>query len=137
MKFGLKQLAIGIVALFVIIGVIVMLLPVSEAEVLPSEANSHIYSLLVAANIEEALVDSTNERTIVSYDLSDNMEKEVSWFYVMGAVASVVPQSKRIEIQAFVNGEPTESITVQMADALDFANNRISEEEFRTKLQIV
>ncbi len=127
MKFGLKQAAIVI---------IVMIVPVGGEQVVASEANSHIYALLVAGNIEEALVDSTMERTIVSYDLPTNSEKEASWYYVMGVVASVAPESKRIELQAFVNNQPTEQVTAQMADVLDFANNRTTEAQFKSKMEI-
>ena len=136
MKFGLKQLGIGVVVLLLIVVSGIIVLPVGGENVVASETNSHIYSLLVAGNIEEALVDSTSERTIVSYDLPANLDKEASWYYVMGVVASIAPESKRIEIQAFVNDAPTELVTVQMVDVLDFVNNRTTEDNFKTKLQI-
>ncbi len=136
MKLGLKQTAIGIVALLVIIVIIVMIMPVGGEQVVASEVNSHIYALLVAGNIEEALVDSTMERTIVSYDLPANLEKEASWYYVIGVVASIAPETKRIELQAFENNQPTEQVTVQIADVLDLANNRTTEAQFRSKMEI-
>ena len=115
----------------------IAVLPVGGEKVVASETNSHIYALLVAGNIEDALVDSTAERTIVSYDLPANLDKEASWYYVMGIVASIAPETKRIELQAFVNDQPTEQVTVQMADVLDFVNNRTTEDNFKAKLQIV
>ena len=131
--FGVKQAAIGIVVLLAILAVVIVILPVGGEQVVASDANSHIYSLLVAGGIEEALVDSTLKRTIVSYDLPQNIGKEASWYYVLGAVASVAPETKRIELQAFVNDQPTEQLIVQMRDVEDFRSNRISEEQFKSK----
>src|SRR3990167_4437762 len=58
-----------------------------KAAVVIDERNDAIYAALAAAGIENALVDVTDARTIVDYEVPGGMNKEVALFYVLGAAA--------------------------------------------------
>lgn len=133
-KSGKKRVVLAIVVVILIgLGVFTFLPTPAEEELTLNPKNSEIYSALVAVGIEEAFVDATEERVIVAYDLPSEIEKEVSWYYIMGTVASIAPDSEKVIIQAFVNDEATEEVTVQMKDIIDFLNERITEEEFKSR----
>lgn len=106
----------------------------SELEL--NEQNSDIYSLLVAAGIRDALVDVTREQVIVSYDLPENIGKEESWYYIMGAVAGIAPDSEKLKIQSFVNDKPAEEVAVRIKDIQDYLDGKITESDFKSKLVI-
>ncbi len=126
----------GILLISAIVIALVTVPPASTIEVQPNVDNSQIYTLLINGGIPDALVDATPDRTFVSYALPSELDKEGTWYYVMGVVAGAYPETKKVVVQAFVNGEPTEEVAAGMTDVLDFVNNRISENEFKTKLQI-
>lgn len=108
----------------------------AEEEIVLNPINSDIYSALVAIGIKDAFVDMTQERVIVSYDLPANIQKEASWYYVMGVVASTSSNSGKVIIQAYVNSKATEEVTVQMIDIQEFLNEQLTDAEFTSKLKI-
>ena len=108
----------------------------NEDELELNEKNSDIYSLLVAADIENAFVDVTREQVIVSYDIPENIGKEASWYYIMGAVAGVAPDSEELKIQSFVNDKPGEEVTVRIKHIRDYLEGNITDSDFKSKLVI-
>ena len=139
-KSGLKAILLGIVFLILIIiagvGILFALPTKTVEEIKLDEKNSNIYSALVAEGISEAFVDATEERVRVIYDLPSSLDKEASWYYVMGVVASISPESKRVIIQASVNGKSGEEVAAQIKDVVDFVDARITEGTFKSKLAI-
>ena len=136
----LKKILVTILVLSVIAAAALFFLSQPDAqakEVELEDKNSAIYSLLVAGGIKDALVDATQERVIVDYELPFSMDKQASWFYVMGSVAAVSSSSEMIVLQASQGGIASEKMTVKMADALDFLNNKTSEERFKGKMIVV
>ena len=133
---GKKKIAILVLALIVIVIGGYMFLPAPTGEVVLNEKNSDIYSLLVAGGINESMVDATVERVFIAYDLPDGMEKEASWYFVMGAAAAASPESEKIIVQAFVADKATEKISVKMKDVLDLLAGKISDAEFAGKVEV-
>lgn len=134
----LKWILFSGILLVLALGIALVTLPsATPSEVQPSASNSAIYALLVNGGIPDALVDATLDRTFISYSLPSALDKEGTWYYVMGVAAGAYPETKKVTVQAYVNEEPTEEVTAEMADVLDFVNNRVTEAQFKAKLQIV
>ena len=133
---GKKKIAILVLALIVIVIGGYMFLPAPTGEVVLNEKNSDIYSLLVAGGINESMVDATVERVFIAYDLPAELEKEASWYFVMGAAAAASPESEKIVVQAFVADKATEKISVKMKDVLDLLAGKISDAEFAGKVEV-
>src|SRR3989338_725966 len=92
-------IVIGVLIAILVAGAaVIYLLPTPQA-VSVNEKNNEIYSLMVAGGIEDAVVDATADRVLVTYDLPANLAKEASWFHTMGAVAAAVPESKALIIE--------------------------------------
>ena len=135
----LKKILVAILVLVVIAAAAFLFLSqpnpqVKEVEL--EDKNSAIYSMLVAGGIKDALVDATQERVIVNYDLPAGMDKQASWFYALGSVAAVSPSSAMVVLQASQGGIASEKVTINMADVLDFLNNKTSEEQFKARLTV-
>lgn len=109
--------------------------PPTRQEVLAGDENSAIYSVLVAGGISEALVDATPGRVVMEYALPEGMDKQASWYYAFGAAAGIAPTTKTIAVQATVQGKAAERVTASTADAIEFAEGRMSEEEFNSRLE--
>lgn len=136
-KKGLNKKLIALVIIITVIAALVLFVYIpAPSELELNEQNSDIYSLLVAAGIKDALVDVTQKQVIVSYDMPENLGKEASWYYVMGAVAGVAPQSEKLKIQSFVNDKPTEEVTVRIKDIQDYLEGKITDSDFKSKLVI-
>lgn len=135
--FEKKKIAILVLALIVIIIGGYMFLPAPTGEIILNEKNSEIYSLLVAGGINESMVDATPERVLIQYDLPEGMEKEASWYFVMGAAAAALPESEKVVAQAFVADKATEKVSVKMKDVLDLLAGKINDAEFAGKVEVV
>ncbi len=131
-----KKLIALIIAITAVVAFLLFIYVPSQPELELNAQNSDIYSLLVAGGIKNALVDVTQEQVIVSYDLPENIGKEASWYYVMGAVAGVAPNSENLKIQSFVNDEPTEEVTVKIKDIQDYMDGKITDSTLKSKLII-
>ncbi|HLE07047.1 MAG TPA: hypothetical protein VI933_00305 [archaeon] len=134
---GKKKIAILVLALIVIIIVGYMFIPAPTGEIILNEKNSEIYSLLVAGGINESMVDATAERVLIQYDLPEGMEKEASWYFVMGSAAAASPESEKVVAQAFVGENPTEKVSVKTKDVLDLLAGRINDAEFAGKVEVI
>lgn len=97
--------------------------------------NSQIYSTLVAIGIEDAVIEAGTDEIFIVYELPETIDKETSWYYIMGSVAENAPSTKIVRIQAYIKGEATEKITVNMEDIQKARSGTISEEEFKTKIE--
>lgn len=131
-----KKIAILVVALIVLIIGGYMFLPAPTGEIVLNEKNSEIYSLLVAGGINESMIDATAERALIQYDLPEGMEKEASWYFVMGAAAAASPESEKIIVQAFVSEKATQKVSVKMKDVLDLLAGKITDSEFAEKVEV-
>lgn len=131
----LKQFFLSIMLLLVIGCALIMILPTFEKEdIVPSDLNSDIYSLLVAVGISDALVDVTPERVAVVYELPADLDEETANYYAIGAVAGAAPDSEKIVLQPHAKGVPGETVTVAMDDINGFIGGSITDEEFGSRL---
>src|SRR3989338_4688304 len=105
-----------------------------KATVVIDERNDAIYAALAAAGIENALVDVTDARTIVDYEVPGGMNKEVALFYVLGAAARYAAAESTITATLFENESASEEATVSARDARAFLNREINLQEFREKI---
>ena len=79
--------------------------------------NTQLYAALVDAGIEDAVVDITDERALIRYNLLPaNLNKEATRQYILRASAIIAPETDKIVIQTYVNYEPGEEITVNTRD---------------------
>ncbi len=133
-------IVIGVLIAILVAGaVVIYLLPTPQA-VSVNEKNSEIYSLMVAGGIENAVVDVTADKVLVTYNLPADLDKEASWFHTMGAVAAAVPNGKTLIIETHYrsgNGQnKIDTLTVQIKDVTDFLGGRLTEMQFRAKVPI-
>src|SRR3989344_2123975 len=105
-----------------------------KAAVVIDKVNDAIYAALAAAGIENELVDVTDARTIVDYEVPGGMNKEVALFYVLGAAAQYATAESIITATLFENGSASEESTVSVQDVLAFLNEEIGIQEFREKI---
>jgi len=106
-----------------------------EPEIIPNPLNTELYLALTSVGIEDAIVDITDERALVRYNLPENMSKESVNYYIMGAAAAITNSSK-IVIQVYENFTPLEEIVVSTEDVLAFMNETITYEEFEKRIEI-
>lgn len=138
-KVGISKKWIAILVLGLIVVVVggLFFLPAPTGEVALNEKNSEIYSLLVAGGINESMVDATPQRVLIQYDLPEELDKEASWYFAMGAAAAASPESQKIIVQALVNGDATEKVSVKTKDVLDFLARNITDLEFVGKFEFI
>lgn len=98
------------------------------------ERNDFVYSALAAAGIEKALVDVTDDRTIVDYELPIDLEKEVALFYVLGAAARYTNSESSITTTVFKDSKVSEESTVTTKHLLAFLNEEISLQECQERI---
>ncbi len=136
-KIGISKKWIALLVLGLIVVVVggLMFLPAPTGEVVLNEKNSEIYSLLVAGGINESMVDATPQRVLIQYDLPEDLDKEASWYFAMGAAAAASPESQKVIVQAFVGGNATEKVSVKTKDVLDYLARNITDLEFVNKFE--
>ena len=130
-----KKIALLVMALIILIVGAYLFLPAPTGEVVLNEKNSEIYSLLVAGGINESMVDATQQRVMIQYDLPEELDKEASWYFAMGAAAASSPESEKIIVQALVGGNPTEKVSVKTKDVLDYLARNITDLEFVNRFE--
>ena len=82
------------------------------------EENTRLYAALVAVGIEDAIVDITDERALIRFNLPNNLNKGATWYYIMSASAAIAPETDKIIIQTYENYERREEVTVNTTDVI-------------------
>jgi len=100
------------------------------------EENTQLYAALVAVGIEDAIVDITDERALIRFNLPNNLNKEATWYYIMSASAAIAPETDKIIIQTYENYERREEVTVNTTDVMALINGNITMEEFQKMLKV-
>lgn len=133
-----KKLFIG---LGIILGIVVLLLVVffalstpKKPEPMASEKNTNLYNTLVDFGIIDAVIDISEERAFIRYELPDFIDKTNAVYYIMGAASSVAPETETIIIQTYQNFEPVDEVIVSTKEVIFFTNGEITEEEFLEKI---
>lgn len=133
-----KKLFIG---LGIVFGIIIILLAIffalsmpEKSEPIASGENTNLYIILSSAGITDAVIDITEKRAFIRYELPDFINKTNAVYYILGAAASVAPNTKTIIIQTYQNFEPVDEVTVSTSEVISFSKGEISEEEFLKKI---
>jgi len=131
-----KKIVIPVVVLAVIAIILFILsLPSQpEAEITPSPLNTKLYTILASAGIEDAVVDITDERALVRYNLPKDVNKEDALQFVVIEVAKI-SDSNKIIIQIYDNFTPLEEVNVDKEDALKLARHEITYEELKQRIE--
>ena len=134
-----------VIALLVFLGLIVLAAAVlgyfaylgsQDDSIQVNEKNTDLYAALVAAGIKDAVVDITDERVLVSYNLPKMDDKENYVYFTIGAAYKLSPNSKKVIITEFSDLKPFEEVTISMDDVKEFAADKLSEEEFVAKWKV-
>ena len=110
--------------------------PEVEENIEIREENTQLYAALVAVGIEDAIVDITDERALIRFNLPNNLNKEATWYYIMSASAAIAPETDKIIIQTYENYERREEVTVNTTDVMALINGSITMEEFQKMLKV-
>lgn len=132
-KAGLA-IVIFLVAAAVIVAATLFVLgqPVEpEGQITPSEANSRVFAGLAQEGIDGAVVDVTQERAFVRYEVPENSSVEESELLVTRVVAAEAPNASSVVLEVYRDFEPVEEVTVSMETAERFGDDEISAEELR------
>ncbi len=106
----------------------------AKPEPAASDKNTNLYNALLDFGITDAVVDITEERAFIRYNLPDFLDNETAVFYIMVAAASVAPEAQVIIVQTYQNFEPVDEVTVSTKDVISLREGKISEEEFLKKI---
>jgi len=137
MRWWLMKLKLMVlVAFLLILSLYFLSLESEKPEITPNPLNIELYAALASVGIEDAVVDITQERALIRYNLPENMSKESVNYYIMGAAATIAPNSSKIVIQVYGSFEPLEEIVVKTEDVLAFMNETITYEELEKRIEI-
>lgn len=104
--------------------------------VFPDARNTDLYSVLAQFGLLDAVVDITDERIVVSYNLEDLKQKDEALFLTLGAAYQISPESKKMTVIEFYKLAPVEEVHVLMSDVQLFAEHQLSEKELIQKIEI-
>ena len=131
-----KKVVVPSIIVTLAIALYVLSLPTQpEPEIAPDPLSTELYLTLASAGIHDAVVDVTEERALIRYNLPENVSKESVNYYIIGATAAIA-NSSRIVIQVYDNFTPLEEVEVSRDDVLAFMNHDITYEEFKGRINV-
>ena len=119
-----------------IAGVVVVLYPEEPAPT-PSEQNTHLYTTLARAGIPDAVVDITDERALVRYEVPANATVRSSEWFVLARTAAAAPDSQLVVLQVYEDGRPVEQVTVETQAIKAFSDGELHLEELEVRMDVV
>lgn len=109
---------------------------VDQVSVDTRSQNANLLAALYSGGIVDPLVDVTEERVYVAYDLPDGADPETMQRFVIGSAADTAPTSGQVMALQYVGGAPRLLWTVQMADFVALMNGQLANaEQFEAKVQ--
>jgi len=125
-----------LVVFLVVVGVWVLGAPSTPdgEPVSPSERNTELFYTLADASITDAVVDITDERALVRYNVPENMTKNESVYYTLGATARVANESERVVLEVFRDNEPVESVEVRTEAVVSYLRDEASLSELKDEV---
>ena len=91
------------------------------------EENTQLYSLLYGMGLNP-LVDVTEERVLVRYNLPEGMNEE-TYYRVLAYSARVAPNSREIIVQIYKDYSPYLEVRANTQDVLSWIEGKISRDE--------
>lgn len=110
--------------------------PASSASLEADPTATEITVDLAEKGIEDAVVDVSDERALVRYNLPTDMSTEESWVVVLEELLQHAPSSDVAVLQVYEDGEPTQEIEADMDDVEAYFDARISWQEFRERITV-
>lgn len=109
---------------------------VDQISVETRSQNANLLAALNSGGIVDPLVDVTEERVYVAYDLPEGADPETMQRFVIGSAADTAPTSGQIMALQYVGGAPKLLWTVQMADFAALMNGQLATaEQLEAKVQ--
>jgi len=132
-----KKIIVPFVIIVVSIAILVFLsLPSPrEPEAISDPLNHELYLKLTNMGIKDAVVDITEERVLIRYNLLKSMNKSSVNYEIMRNAATIA-DSGRIIIQVYEDFKPLEEIVVSREDVLAYMNGAISYKELEKRIEI-
>lgn len=98
-----------------------------------------IYETLVFTGLKDSTVDVTSERVLVTYHqppVKSELDSLTAWMYIMGASATIAPETKSIVIIMQSDDEPLYEVSAPTETVTAILNEQITMEEFRSKIKV-
>lgn len=102
-----------VVGLVVVFGYLAFVPPESA-----SPANEELYSALSSAGIEDAMVDVSEDRVLVRYELPPGYDLEATDYLVLGAAAASAPHTERLVVESYDGSMRLRRVTANTGDVL-------------------
>lgn len=106
-----------------------------EEPVSPSEKNTELFYTLADASITDAVVDITDERALVRYNVPENMTKNESVYYTLGATARVANESERVVLEVFSENEPVERVEVRVEEVESYLSDETTLSDLEKEIE--
>lgn len=127
-------IAITVVAVLGVAGGIWWLTqPVPSEDVTAGETNTALYNQLSDAGIDGALVDVTDERALVRYDIDGDQSIEASQKAALTAAATVVTDDVPIVVETYQETDPVERLVLEPEDAAAYRDGELSPDELHDR----
>ena len=104
--------------------------------VVPDVRDTDMYVTLAQFGLDDAVIDITDKQILVSYNLKDKKQWEESLFLTLGAAHQIAPLAQEIMITVFYDLKPFKEIAVRMTDVDLYAENKLSEEDFKKRIMV-
>lgn len=136
--------AIGILVLLVSGFMLVSQPTQPDASVDPSRDDSAVYTRLAASGIADAVVDVTDDRALIRYEVPENASVDRSKYAVIGIVATTTANQSvtahdpdRIVVQVYEDYDPVEELRVETEIARRYAAGDRSLDELKEAITVV
>ena len=135
---GWKIVLIIFIVLAIILGVVYFYFSykIKQNSVFLNVQNTDLYNVIARFGLSDAVVDISDERIVVSYNLENLSQKNEALFLTLGAAYQISPDSKKIIIVEFYKLVPVEEVSIFMSDVKLYAESQLSEEELVEKMKI-
>ncbi|MCR4368793.1 MAG: hypothetical protein NUV67_02700 [archaeon] len=106
-----------------------------EAEYAGLAENAALYESLAEAGLENSLVDFQNDIVLIAIELPENYEKEPTAYFVIGLTSAVAQPSQMIAVE-IITPQGNTKYSVLASKAQQYAGGQLSEEQFKSSVQI-
>lgn len=125
----------GVLAV-VVLASLALFWPASSASFEADPTATEISVDLAEEGIPDAVVDLTDERALVRYNVPQDLSAEGSWLVVFDSLLQQAAESERAVLQVYEDGDPSQEVEVDMEDVGAYFEARISWEEFQDRMDV-
>lgn len=128
----------GILIAIIIMGILATISPTlshPQSEITPNPINTELSSALAAVRIENAFVDVTDKRVLITYNAPKHMSTAAAQHYIISKAANAAPNSRRIVLQVYGDSIPFEEVVVDTGDYFAVMNKKITYRDFEKRIE--